>query len=339
MARLLGRPRAASGGGQRRIIVPVAFILALVSAQQVPQLKNDPAVYLDAVHRMRQGSGYYRAMDAAMQAFGIGPVESTRAFRPPTAFVLWRWLPSDRYMWMLFLALVVVATAAMASVVRAPYCALLFAGYLIVVGMDGYSSPDLWAVPLMAIGLALAWHRRPLPALAVLLLATTFRELAVLAVIGVVIDGWHRPRVRAAAAGCGALLAALVLLHARGADPFLVAAGEGREARFWGSAHVPASPFELAGAWLPGGVVLGVGLLVLTLLWLRTAGRTWLLVPLLALVLTGLVAHRPEWGMLIVPFTLCMGVDQLVSMRSKRAGGVAQASETSRRDAPADAVS
>src|SRR3954451_3180092 len=152
MARLPRVGPAATVQDQRKVVVAIAVVMAFASAIRLPRVKNDPAVYLDAVHRMRHGAGYYGAMDAAMRAFRIGPVESTRAFRPATVFVLWRWLPNDHVVWIAFLPLTVVATAAIASIVRAPLLALLFTGYMIVVGTAGYSAPELWAVALIAVG-------------------------------------------------------------------------------------------------------------------------------------------------------------------------------------------
>ena len=307
---------AASTNEHRWLVVAITAVLAVGSAVRTPRLKNDPLVYLGALHRMRGGQGYYRALDAAMREGRIGPVETVRAFRLPTAFLLWRWLPTDHLVWVGFLVLVVAATAAMAWTVREPLCALLFAGYLIVVGTDGYSAPELWAAPLIAIGFALAMRGRTLTAVAVLLVASSMRELAILALIGVVLDGWGRPAVRRAALGGCSLLAVGALLHARGVRPYLVPQGQGLEAHLLGSARLPQSLLRMSGAWLPAAMVLGPILVVLAVRWVRTHCRGRMVLPHLALLLTGLAVHRPEWGLLIVPFTLCWGVDELAALVS-----------------------
>ncbi len=59
---------------------------------------NDQLAYLDTVHEMRDGVGYYTAMQDGLER-EIGPVESTRAFRTPTIFWLWSALPSDQALW------------------------------------------------------------------------------------------------------------------------------------------------------------------------------------------------------------------------------------------------
>ncbi|MCU1345253.1 MAG: hypothetical protein JWL70_1519 [Acidimicrobiia bacterium] len=315
MARSSRLSEIASGDRPRWMVLLVAGAVAAVASTHVPRVGGDPAVYLDTVHRMRHGIGYYRAMDEAMRAVGIGPVQSTRAFRPPTAFLLWRWLPSDRWIWVAFLALTLAATKAVLPMVRHRWVALCFTAYLLVVGFDGYSTPELWSTALIATGIGLAWQRRTLPALAVLLVATSFRELAVLALIGVVIDGWNRPHVRAAAIGCGGALVGMYLLHSRGAAPFLVPVGQGKEARLIGSAHFPWSLLNMSGVWLPAGVLTGPLLLALALHRLRAVRRLWLLVPQFSLLLTGLLVHRVEWGMLVVPLTLTLGVDETWTLR------------------------
>src|SRR5205085_1844133 len=84
------------------------------------------------------------------------------------------------------------------------------------------------------------------------------------------------------------------------------------------------SALQMSGAWLPAGVVLGPVLLALTIRYLRVVGRLWLVLPLLALLLSGLLVHRVEWGMLVVPFTLALGVDEALILRRQPVANRAQ---------------
>src|SRR5450755_1847622 len=68
----------------------------------------DHHIDLRTVALMRHGLGYYDAMNRAMREVGHAPVDEVRAFRMPTVFLLWRWLPDERAIWILFVALVVL---------------------------------------------------------------------------------------------------------------------------------------------------------------------------------------------------------------------------------------
>src|SRR5207247_2613662 len=62
-------------------------------------LDTDEAVYQHTLREMRAGRGYYRAMsDALVIKEGARP-DSVRAIRPPTEFLLLRWLPEKSWRW------------------------------------------------------------------------------------------------------------------------------------------------------------------------------------------------------------------------------------------------
>jgi hypothetical protein len=295
-----------------------AAAIGLSLARQVPRFgsdRPDPGVYLDAVHRMRDGSGYYDAMDAAMRAGGIGPVESVRAFRLPTWFHLAQLAPSDRVLWWAFLAIVVTGTVAiLARLVLHPLSALAGGAVLALEGLDGYTFPDVWAVPWVAAAWWAAARRRWWAASACGAVATGLREVALLALLAVAVEAWRRARSLRPALVALSALAVLAVVHARGAAAHLVPAGEGREAQFLGSGHGPASVADLATAWVPGGWAVGLPLYGLALWHLHRIRLLPVAAPWLALPLVGLAAHRPEWGALVVPLAVTFGVDALVDL-------------------------
>lgn len=310
----------------RRLPVVATAAMALSMAGSVPSFdptRPDPGVYLDAVHRMRSGAGYYDAMDAALRAGGIGPVESTRAFRLPTWFELARLTPNDRVLWWCFLLVTVATVAVLSRVVQRPLASLGAGAVLLFIGLDGFTFPDVWAVPLVAVAMWAVQRQRWGVAVGAAALATSVREVAVLVLVAVVVCAAVRARSWWPALVAVAGLGLLAYGHAEAVSQHLVAAGSGREAAFAGSSKGISSVFDLATAWVPGGWWVGLPLYAVAVWRLRTLGLGTAAGPWLALPLVGVIAHRPEWGALVVPLAVAFGIDGVaagVAHRRARVG-------------------
>lgn len=301
----------------RGLPIVCAGAVAVALAGSTPSLKpevTDPDVYLDAVHRMRGGEGYYDAMDAALRAAGIGPVESVRAMRMPTWFVLARWVPSDRLLWWAFLAMMVVCVVLVTHLVRRPVTAVATAGLMALIGLEGYTFPDVWCVPLVLGAVLAARRQRWWLAIALATGATAIREVAALALVALAVEmvrttrRWMPPLLALAAA------AAMGLAHAHAVGPYLVAEGQGREAQLIGSSHGLSSVASMASAWVPGGIAIGVPLYLLAVWSLRRSPLLCTLGVWLALPLVGVVVHRIEWGALVTPVAMALGLDALADL-------------------------
>jgi hypothetical protein len=290
--------------------------------QTDPLVGIDHIVFRQAYEQMRAGSGYYEAMDGALRAV-YGPSETLRAFRMPTVFLLWRCLPQESWLWVLFVILAGITGWAFLRLGRTPLAAPLVVIYLLATaryrGPQGlvaqFMLTELWAVPALA-GAALAWQRdRRVLAAALSLLAVLIRETTAVIILGGLIAA-HRGRHRRwpwVAAGLAALGA--YCLHAFCVWPYLVPPGAGKESPLLGTADFPDSMLRMVGFGLPGGQVTGLILWTLAARWIwRWKESLWFPGIFLTLPLTGLILDRPYWGILVVPFTMAWGIDSAIDL-------------------------
>src|SRR5205823_1646595 len=101
-------------------------------------------------------------------------------FRPPTAFLLWRWLPSS-FLWPAYVLVVVIGTGLLlAAVTTVPVVVPLVAIYLLTLGRVSveFLFVELWTVPLAAATFFAVERARWRWAAVLALLATAVRELA-----------------------------------------------------------------------------------------------------------------------------------------------------------------
>jgi hypothetical protein len=302
----------------KRAIVGLAVLaVCLTYGCLVPAISQfemvDHHVFLRATSLMRGGLGYYPAMDQALREV-YGPAESVRAFRMPTIFFLWRWLPSPSWIWAVYLAATAVTGWFLLAMADAPVTVLVPVIYLLnnaVTRHEGgwllqYTATELWAVPFVAASL-LAWRARKDSWAAALALASALvRETtAGLLLGGIAIAYWERRRLAPWLAAT--LVATLAFAaHTWCVSSYLVAPGYGRETPLLGTGGLlPVA--RMAGFGLPFGEVVGPVLWIAAMLYALTRVR-WerLALPHLALPLTGFLCDRPCWGILIVPFTILL---------------------------------
>lgn len=315
------------------LVVAVCLFWGLGAPAVAGERFVDQIIYRQTTESMRQGDGYYAAMDKALRAHPDtnGPATSTRAFRFPTVFLLWRLLPSQGWVWALFVALVAATAFAVLGLTTWPFVAPLFAAYVLRLArpysfgagtwLDQYLVVELWALPLIVASIA-AWRRerRWVSAVGFALAAVLVRELVAGLLVGGLVVAWrHRrpvwPWVVAMAAA-----AVMWVAHDRWANGYLVAGG--REAELIGSGQPPWTVTAMMATGLPIPLVVGPALWWLTMRRLWRVDRELLgyLSLLLALPFTGLVIGRNYWGFLVAPLLLWFGVEEVVDIvRARRA--------------------
>ena len=279
-------------------------------------LNVDHAVYLTTVHRMHHGTGYYPAMDRALRR-QIGPAETSRAFRPPTVFLLWSLLPGDRWIWLLLVALVGAAGWVLLGLTDAPWAVPLIALYLLYNAWNKYTLVELWTVPLI-VGALWAWRAdRPTVAAGVACAAALVRETSAPLLVGGLFAAWRAGRPRWPWATGLAVFAAGLALHAHLASPHLSA--HGAESPLLGTGRAPFSVARWMGFGLPAGPVVGPILWGLTV-WRLTHHRDFgdLMLPSMAMPVLGVLITRDYWGALLVPFTILWGAEALQELARRR---------------------
>lgn len=287
----------------------------------------DHHIDLRTVALMRQGRGYYSAMNRAMLEVGHGPVDEVRAFRMPTVFVLWRWLPGNHAIWLLFVVAVVATGFMTLGVARfalvAPALALLlFATATKRAGpgwIDQFAVVELWTCPLN-IGALLAWKKgRPGWAAGLAFASVAVRELSAGLLVGGLVASARTGRARLQwIAACG-FSALLYVVHTGDTHPFLVAPGTGVELPLLHTGGAGAL-IAMMGFALPLGIVLG------PVLWTAAVvqccrTRNELALGMLAVPLTGFLIARPYWGLVSLPAVLVFGsegcADAWAAVRSR----------------------
>lgn len=299
-----------------RIVVAIALVvIILVFALRVEVEGQtemlDHRAFTEAANRMRAGEGYYAAMDKGLRLVW-GPTETTRAFRFPTLFVFWSQLPSTRWVWYSYLILVAITGFILLDLAELPICVLPATIYLlnaaVIPDNQGwflqFASTEFWAVPFAALTLW-AWKRQYNTFAACVALATfAIRETTAALLVGGILHAYRKKqslRPWIIAFVCAVLL---LLLHIHWAKPFLVPPGEGRETKLLGTGGI-ISVMRMTGFALPAVLYVGPPLWLSTLA-LVAWPRRWEHPALLYLLapLAGLLADRPYWGVLVIPFTI-----------------------------------
>jgi hypothetical protein len=299
------------GTPARRVTAAAIVVICAVFAFRAPA---DPVRYDNdrIVSRMRSGEGYYDAAERTFEEVG-GTIETARGYRPPTAYLLWRWLPHAA-LWPAY-AMLVAASAGLVLLLlaRNPWGPLLATVYLLALGSHAveYLFTELWVVPLVAAAFVARRRGREALGAAMALTATAVRELAVTAIVGGVLAARRRVPWLAALATAAVLYA----IHARLVAPHL--GDSGTEARLLGTGSVRAV-VDMMGFQLPVHSLTG------PVVWLLAVVGTWrarqlrLLGPHLLLPFIGLVVDRPYWGALVVPFTIVAAVDAVADVVTRR---------------------
>lgn len=317
------------------ISIAVTCIAYALYAPVAPPFEMiDHTLFRVTVAAMREGSGYYESMEAAFQlVYGDergALIENVRAFRMPTAFVLFGLLPSDAVVWYLFVAVAGLSGVVASFLTKRPVLGIGVTAYLLSIGMLNqggrwsaqFMTTELWAVAPLLGSLVMARARKWWPAALLALVAMLVRETAatvliagaVLALVGRV------PRTPwLFAFGLGSVA---YLLHAGAVSPFIdPQAGEGLLAE-------PSRPLvilEMMGFGLPGLLVVGPVLWALAVFHVRgrDAGCLLALAPLV-LPFAGPLIDREYWGILVVPLSIVWGIDQLLDVVLNRRAALSE---------------
>jgi hypothetical protein len=319
--------REASLQAKRLMVAAAAIGVTAWWGSAVPQGESgiDQRVYRQVIARMHQGQGYYQAFRDGFADVGIR-VSEPRSFRTPTTFLLWRVLPQT-FLYTAFLLLIVIATSLLLLwLTEHPLLVLPVTLYLLDAGTtysratktftDGYLLQELWVLPFV-VGWLLAWRQqRWVLASTLATAAVLVRELAILLLVGSLIQAWverrpRRPWVIGLAVASGALV-----VHAA------LAAGtaypSGNEAPLFGSGRPPTSVLEIMDWPVPGPLFFGLVMWVLAVVWLHRRGELLLVGPYLGIALLGVFVRRPYWGLMLVPLTLFWTLELIVSLVERR---------------------
>ena len=312
-------PRFESGVVARICLAGIALAFACLAGTGGRQA-IDHHIDVRTFSLMRHGSGYYAAMNRAMREVGHAPVDEVRAFRMPTVFLIWRWLPNTQAIWLLFVAMVVVTALITFRITRFQFVAPVLALLLLTTGkmlsgsqwLNQFAVVELWAAPA-SVATLLAWKReRKASAAWFALLAFAIRELAAgMLVFGLIASLRHR-RARLHWIGACTVAAVFYLVHSHEAMKYLVAHGTGVQLPLFGTGG-PSSVAAMMGFAIPVGIVVG------PLLWSAAVVRCWRIghdaaLGLLALPLTGFAVDRPYWGLVSLPAVAIFGTEGVAEL-------------------------
>ena len=280
----------------------------------------DHHIDLRTVALMRHGLGYYGAMNRAMREVGHAPVDEVRAFRMPTVFLVWRWLPDERAIWIVFVALVVLTATLTFRMTRFELVAPALALVLLATGklrtgsgwVDQFAIVELWVAPA-SVGALLAWKReRRALAAWLAFLAFAIRELAGgMLVVGLIVSLQSR-RARSHWIAACAAASVLYVVHGDLAGSYLVARGKGVELPLVGTGGAGAV-VAMMGFGLPLGVIVGP-VLWSAAVYRCAALRSYLALGLLTVPLSGVLISRPYWGLVSLPAVVIFGTEGMADL-------------------------
>jgi hypothetical protein len=283
-------------------------VAALVSGLQVGyhQLDVDEAVYVSTARLMRhEHLSYYRAMATALVAKDKAPPRLVRALRPPTEFLVLRWLPEGAWRWLAGL----LGLASLLAVWRlarpfGPWAGMIgaaLAGLWLLAAMPLlFLHAELWGLPWFLAGLVALRRGRDGRAAALMVVAVAFRELYVL---GLVLAAVLRRRP----AWVVALLAVagLALVHVALARHVLVA--NGFNARIGNERHDLHFALRLLGpgdgvlSWAIGIPTIGLGLVGAARAARRMPEAAVVAISSVVLAVAAFVATRTYWALTFAP--------------------------------------
>jgi len=289
------------------LAVTIAAIAVLVGVRTgLEEVDVDEIVYHDTLVAMRGGEGYYDAMRDALVEKEGAPPSSVRAVRPPTMFLMLRWLPESS--WRYVVGLVYLAILLLAFLIGRPYGRF---GGVIAVGLAGFwvlaAAPflfvhaELWGLPFF-LGAVLAARKERQGTSAMLLLgATLTRELyGTGLLVGALVFRrrlpWLGTSIAAVVAAIGHGLLARSILAAQGTEAAL-----GNEPRTIIKILTIISPGDRPLSWVIGTVVLVVGLTALIQRWHADQAAKLLLPFVLIMIPASIIATRTYWGLTFGP--------------------------------------
>lgn len=259
-------------------IVLVALLggVAAFRSNLETQRDVDEILHRTTVQAMRDGAGYYDAMDGALVAKqGVGP-SSVLIIRPPAAFLLWRAFPVDVLPWaglaVLLASGVLSVLLARAGPPWAPAATGGLSGFWIVhFAPHLYLHSEVWAAPLVLGALLAARRDRQAVAAGLALAAVLIRELAVILLLTGLVLALLDRRGRRWWVGAAGLAAGYYGVHLALARPYVDPAGTQPG---YGIESVSAFLFAVSPGSEPVASLIGVGALLLGLVGLGVAWRT-----------------------------------------------------------------
>jgi hypothetical protein len=249
----------------------------------------DELVYRRTLLAMQHGQGFYQAQRAALILKEHRPPTSVRAIRPPTLYLVLRWLPEASWRWIV--GFVYLADLSLAWRLARRYGA--FAGAVAVsiaaiwlFGFTGYLflHAEVWGLPLFLAGALALRSRRVWTAVVLFLAAACMRELYLTGLLAglalAVASGWRvRPLAPRAWLGrvgpwlAGMFLAAMLYaVHSAFAETVLSA--HGYNARFGNEHRTTAFLLRLMAPIVSsGGETFGIAVTVIGLIGVARVAR------------------------------------------------------------------
>lgn len=287
----------------------------------------DPPLYALTAENMRDGQGYYAAMDRAFEELFHTDVSSPRAFRLPTVFLLWRVLPSERAIWVALAVAVALAALVLTRITTVPEGVPIIAWYVLVNARNSFTSPEYWVLPFAALAIWLWRTGRDREAALAALAAASIREIVAGLLVGGLLAAIATRRRRWPWLAAIAALAGILALHASATQPYLDAAGG--QAELLGTGSLEAMLFML-GVGLGRPNVFGPLLLLFALNRLRREPALLAIVAgVLVIPFAGFAVSRPYWGYVTVPFTLLYGIEGFATLAADAARDVRARRHTS----------
>ena len=190
----------------------IAGMVGLRAPSDVRDVDQD--LYIRILERMRTGEDYYEATQAALVDNRNEPASSVRAIRPPTLFLVLRWIPPDAWRWVVIAVFVAAIYFGSLLAARDRSLAMVLAGAFVALWMITsasylYLHSELWGVPFVLAAAYAVRRGHDGWAAGAVAGAASLRELFIgLLVVGLVVSRTRRPWIVASV-----VVAALGAVH------------------------------------------------------------------------------------------------------------------------------
>lgn len=290
--------------------VAIAVVGITVSTQERNVVDVDQILFERTLRSMRAGEGYYPAMRDAVAAKEGAPPSEVRAIRPPTEFLLLRWIPEGGWRaaagLVAAVSLCLCAALGLGSGRYGPLIAVAGAGLWIIAAMPHlFLHAELWGLPLFLGGLLALKAEKTWYAVALLASAVVVRELYVIAfVVAAMTSRMKKPWVVGALA-----LGALAAVHVALATGVLVETGHqvalGNEPRTLQFILNVFSPGDRPLAWVLGIPVAIAGAVGASRIARTDQAAKVVLITSVVLATAAILATRTYWSLAYAPALFC----------------------------------
>lgn len=305
-------------------------ILAVSLAVGLPgksiERSADQRIYRETQERMHAGTNYYDAMDSSLRDVN-GPASTARSFRLPTIFYVWKFVPSGKPLWVMAMLWFAATSILIVWASSVPWAGLLVFFYMFSLARgrldggwdDAFLIVETWALLPMCVVFFAVRKRMTKLAAGAAMCAVAIRELCLPLVGGVWWWLWRKRSDRRVqmVVGVGAvMLGLLAVIQLRGVHGHLVEHGSEEKLLGTGSLRAIAdmSAFTLPSVYLAATLIIAGT--VMRLRQDRELAQAF--GPMFVLPLFGVIANRPYWGILVVPFFLVLSLEWVVAEVAKR---------------------